>query len=46
MDWIEKLFGVNLDGGNGTAEAVIITVVCASLFLVYLSVARRRRPGI
>jgi hypothetical protein len=45
MDWIERLFGVSLDGGNGTAEALIVTIVCASLFLAYLSVARRRRPG-
>jgi hypothetical protein len=24
MDWLERLFGLNLDGGDGTAEAMIV----------------------
>ena len=56
MDWIERLFGISPDGGNGYFEWVIV------LFVVFLAVApfwrrfrrrlrvpkvvsRRRRPG-
>ena len=24
MDWLEKMFGLNLDGGDGSAEAMIV----------------------
>jgi hypothetical protein len=24
MDWLERLFDLNLDGGDGTAEAMIV----------------------
>jgi len=30
MDWIERLFGLNLDGGDGSAETMIV-VTCIVL---------------
>ena len=27
MDWIERVFGISPDGGNGTFEALIIIAV-------------------
>ena len=45
MDWIEKVFHVSPDGGNGTVEfaifLVLITVVTLSLNAV-VRAARRR----
>jgi hypothetical protein len=33
MDWIERIFGVSLDGGNGTAEvAITLTIVMCLAF--------------
>ncbi len=38
MDWIERLFGVNLDGGDGSTEALI---VFTCVFLLTAAVAVR-----
>jgi hypothetical protein len=31
MDWIEQLFGLSPDGGDGTAEAVIVLCACVAV---------------
>src|SRR5437867_2717405 len=36
VDWIEQIFGVSLDGGNGSAELLISIVIIASLATVAL----------
>jgi hypothetical protein len=28
MDWIEQLFGISPDGGDGTIEAMIVFAAC------------------
>lgn len=39
QDWIETLFGVDPDGGNGTVEWLIVTIF---LFLAGVLAARAR----
>jgi hypothetical protein len=34
MDWIEKLFGINLDGGDGSAETMVILACVVVLAVV------------
>lgn len=34
MDFIERLFGVSPDGGNGTTEAVIVLVLIAAVLSI------------
>jgi hypothetical protein len=41
MDWIEKLLGLNLDGGNGSVEAIITIGVVIFLGALFTTVARR-----
>jgi hypothetical protein len=41
MDWIERIFDVAPDGGNGTLEAVYYAVAV----LVIMAIAFRRRIG-
>jgi hypothetical protein len=31
MDWIEKLFGFNPDGGDGSAELLIVLACCVAV---------------
>ena len=38
MDWIEQIFGVSLDGGNGSAELLISILIIASLATVALAI--------
>jgi hypothetical protein len=47
MDWIETLFGVSPDGGDGTTEAAIIfaCVVVLGAVIVMRSPGLRRRIG-
>jgi hypothetical protein len=42
MDFIEKLFGVSPDGGNGTLEAVYLAVVAVGVAVGGLSLRRWR----
>jgi hypothetical protein len=42
MDFIEKLFGVSPDGGNGTLEAVYLAVVAVGVAVGGLGWRRRR----
>ena len=39
MDWIEKLFGLSPDGGDGSTEAAIV-FVCALLLAAVMIVWR------
>jgi len=34
MDWIEQLFGLSPDGGDGTAEAMIVAAVSVAVAIV------------
>ena len=45
MDWIEQIFGVSLDGGNGSAELLISVVIIASLATVALALKQRLRQS-
>jgi hypothetical protein len=52
MDWIEKLFGMSPDGGDGTAEtAVVLTfaIVLATVIAIRVpairDALRKRLPG-
>jgi hypothetical protein len=47
MDWIERWFGLNPDGGNGTIEAAIIAaVVIIGASIVSLASRRVRSHGV
>jgi hypothetical protein len=41
MDWIEQLFGISPDGGDGSLEALIVTACCAIVLLIILGYFRR-----
>lgn len=48
MHWIEQLFHLNPDGGNGMFEALIIALVVAVLVIaavVYIRTGRRAPRG-
>jgi hypothetical protein len=34
MDWIEQLFGISPDGGDGTTEAMIVVVVGIAIAVI------------
>jgi len=40
MDWLEKLFGLNLDGGDGSAETMVV-IGCA---IIVAGLIAARRP--
>ena len=43
MDWLEQLFGLNPDGGDGSMEALIIAAaVLVAVTVVILAVPRLR----
>lgn len=47
MDWIEAVFGVEPDGGNGLLEFVPVAVLAVAALALCVRVARaRRRPGV
>jgi hypothetical protein len=49
MDWIEKLFGFNPDGADGTAEAAIVfacVIVLAAIVVTRVPFLRERIRGI
>ena len=41
MDWIEELFGISPDAGNGTLEALIAGAVVAVILGVIFAVRAR-----
>ena len=47
MDWIEEVFGVEPDGGNGLLEFAPIVVLAVAALALCVRVARaRRRPEV
>jgi hypothetical protein len=34
MDWIEQLFGISPDGGDGSTEAIIVAVCCTIVVML------------
>jgi hypothetical protein len=47
MDWIEQLFGLNPDGGDGSIEAaIVIAVVVGGVTVVGLVSRRVRALGV
>jgi len=47
MDWIETLFGISPDGGDGTAEAAIVlaSVIVIGTVIVVRILSWRERKG-
>ena len=46
MDFIERLFGISPDGGDGTAELMIfVAVVVVLAAIAWRRLQRARRPG-
>ena len=48
MDWIEKLFGMSPDGGDGTAEAAIVfacVIVVGAVLAMRVPSLRQRIRG-
>jgi hypothetical protein len=43
MDWIEEVFGVEPDGGNGLLELVPVVVLAVAALVLCARVARARR---
>ena len=35
MDWIERVFGVSPDGGDGSTEALYLLVLLAGVVLIF-----------
>jgi hypothetical protein len=35
MDWIERVFGVSPDGGDGSTEALYLLVLLAAAVLIF-----------
>ena len=47
MDWIEQLFGLNPDGGDGSIEtAIVVAVVVVGVTVVGLVSRRVRALGV
>jgi hypothetical protein len=44
MDFIEKIFGIDPDGGSGATELLIIGVIVAAIVLVWSYRIKRRLP--
>ena len=45
MDWIEKIFGISPDDGNGSTEAMIVTVTCLILSAIVVAASPKLRAG-
>ncbi len=43
MDWIEQLFGLSPDGGDGTTETLVVFVCCLVLEAVIYAVSPKTR---
>lgn len=43
MDWIEGLFGISPDGGNGMTELAFLVACLGAVLLVVWRSKRRRR---
>jgi hypothetical protein len=45
MDWIEKIFGISPDGGDGTLEALFVIVTVVALAMVAVPRVRAYARG-
>jgi hypothetical protein len=46
MDWIEKLFGFSPDGGDGSAELLVVLACCIALAGVIIWRVPALRAGV
>ena len=46
MDWIERLLGLDLDGGDGSAEMMVVLACCVVLAAVVAGRVRVIRENI
>ena len=44
MDWIEKIFGISPDNGDGSTEAMIVTS-CFIVLAIVVAVSPKLRAG-
>lgn len=42
MDWIEKIFGMSPDNGDGSTEIMLVTVSCLVLVAIIMAVPKFR----
>jgi hypothetical protein len=42
MDFIERIFGVSPDGGNGTLELLYVVIVAVAIMIVLCELHRHR----
>ena len=43
MDWIERIFGISPDNGDGSAEAAIVATVCIIAVAVFFAAVPKAR---
>jgi hypothetical protein len=43
MDWIEKIFGMSPDNGDGSTEAMIVTMSCIVVAVVMVAAVPKLR---
>jgi hypothetical protein len=43
MDWLERLFGFSPDGGDGSAEAMIVFAACVVVAIIIYARAPKLR---
>jgi hypothetical protein len=43
MDFIERIFGISPDGGDGSTEVLIVSAVLAVIVVVFVAKMMRRR---
>jgi hypothetical protein len=45
MDFIERIFGISPDGGDGSAELLVFTIFIAACLLISLYLYRKSGKG-
>ena len=45
MNFIERMFGVSPDGGNGSLELLYLVTIAAAVTLIVVALYRRRARG-
>jgi hypothetical protein len=43
MDWIERIFGISPDNGDGSAEAAIVATLCIIAVVVFFAAVPKAR---
>ena len=46
MDWIEKIFGISPDNGDGSTEAMIVTVTCLIVLAIVVAFSPKLRASV